>query len=244
MKTAPLPLIALVACLGTSCTKQEFVDVAELEDHLARVEQSHKKLGQEIARSQQLIVRLETEYRGLVDERVVTEKKLDAMAADALRLREEFVSYRTKFLSAARTRSKGLKIPQIEVGGKVFTNVLVRDTANDVLSFTHSEGSSQIDMADLDEEVQMLVGYDAENPRGEEVAVSQEQLLSLAIAAGEKAREDVYTSLERKPAPPKPKPPVQRSQPTNRPAWMSRSSFEGPSIAPYGGPRRTVSRSN
>jgi hypothetical protein len=244
MRIAFLSLTALLACYGVSCMKQSAVSIEELEDRLSSITQKNHVLGKEIAMQRKEVSRVEAESRKLVDERINAKNEMEKLAGDAARIRQDFVSYRAEFLKAARLRAKGLKIPQIEVKGRVFKDVTVSDTADGVLSFTHGEGSSQVAMSELDEELQMLVGYDDENPQDGEFKPSPGQILSLAIEAGQKARREVYSTPEKTPVPVTKEMPVTRSTSPDRPAWMSRSSFEGPSIAPYGGPRRTVSRAN
>lgn len=236
-----LPLLAFSLASLASCTRQPAIDLGLLSERVSALEEKHDDLQKEISSERKKLTRISAERETIARQRVAAQKELGGIEESLKKIAAEFVHYKSEYRQVAKTRVRGMKLPQIQVGLRTYRDVLIREVSDLVVSFTHSEGMAKVDIASLADDMKGLLGYDADSSAllGGETSAS---IVADAISDGQRAADAAIAFVE-KPAAPRPKPQtraVASASSADRPGYFGRTSLTGPSAAPYTSRNRRV----
>jgi hypothetical protein len=139
-----------------------------------RDEKQLRLLGEQIramerveAQSATQIEELKKQVRALEDEGRQLKEEGEAMlpkvkaAEEALKvLQEEFAKYKSQYKLSIRKRAPGMELEEVEVQGKRFEHVKVRQLTEEALIFVHGNGTTSVPLSQLKSELQTRLGYE------------------------------------------------------------------------------------
>ena len=241
MKMRALPLLAIALASLASCTRQPAIDLGLLSDRITVLEEKHDDLQKEISSERQKLTRIASERETIARQRLAAQKELGGIEESLKKIVAEFTHYKAEYRQVAKTRARGMKLPEVRVGLRTYRDVLIREVSDLVLSFTHSDGMAKVDITALGDDMKNLLGYDSESAAllGEDTPAS---IMADAIKDGQRAADAAIAHVEKK-ASPKAKPDVRvaaAGPAGDRPGYFGRTSLTGPSSAPYSSRSRRV----
>jgi outer membrane murein-binding lipoprotein Lpp len=117
------------------------------------------------------IEELNKQVRALEGERGRLKEEGEAMlpkvkaAEEALKaLQEEFAKYKSQYKLSIRKRAPGMELGEVEVQGKRFEGVKVRQLTEEALIFVHEKGTTSVPLSQLKAELQTRLGYEMAAP--------------------------------------------------------------------------------
>jgi hypothetical protein len=241
MKMRALPLLAFALAPMASCTRQPVIDLGLLSERITALEEKHDGLQKEISSERQKLTRISSEREVIARERFAAQKELGGIEESLKKIAAEFAHYKSEYRQVAKTRVRGMRLPQIQVGLRTYRDVLIREASDIVLSFTHSDGLAKVDIASLGDDLRNLLGYDADSAAGLG-ADDSSSIVADAISDGQRAADAAIAYVEKKEAPkPKPQTHTVAAVPYgDRPGYFGRTTLTGPSNAPYASRNRRV----
>ena len=240
MKTSNVPLVLISLASLAACTRQPVIDLGLLSERISALEEKHDGMQKELSTERQKLTRITAERETIAREQQMAKMELGGIDEAFKRVVAEFSHYKSEYRQVAKSRARGMKMPNLQVGVRTYHDVLIREVSDLVLSFTHSEGTAKVDVAALGEDMRNLLGYDEGNAAalGEATPAS---ILADAISDGQRAADAALAYVEKKEAPKPTRVPRMDSAPAgDRPGWFGRTSLSGPSAAPYGSRNRRV----
>jgi len=135
-----------------------------LGDQIRALEGNEKQRAQELEALKVQIQGLEEERAQLREEREAMLPKVEA-AEEALKaLQEQFAAYKAQYKLSIRKRAPGMELGLVEVLGKRFEQVRVRQLTEEALIFAHATGTTSVPLSQLKPELQTRLGYEAPVP--------------------------------------------------------------------------------
>lgn len=150
--------IALGAALClTSC--QEDPQLRILSDQIRALESAQAQDKAEVKRLQMQMRSLQSERDKIKEERDKLLPQLEEARNALDSLRKEFEAYKQHYKLSIRKRAPGMELEAVEVGGKRYEKVVIRDLTETSLVFIHQAGTMSVQLNQLKPEMQERLGY-------------------------------------------------------------------------------------
>ena len=155
-----LPLCLIGSGLLLSSCEREQISLGDLESRLEKLESSFsvvKKTANQLRRDLAVV----TETRSKLEvEADASRSAVLQIKADRDALVQSFVSYRTEYHDSIIKRATGMELGNLTVDGVTYEGARVKSLDPWELAVQHYAGVTRIDLVDLPENLQALLGYD------------------------------------------------------------------------------------
>jgi outer membrane murein-binding lipoprotein Lpp len=138
--------------------------VRALGDQIRALEAAQQQAKSELSRVQLQLRVLQAEQEKVQAER----ERLKTRAAEAEKalkaMQNEFEAYKKQYKVSIRKRAPGMELDVVEIDGKRFEKVKVRDLTAENLTFMHQAGTMSVSLKQLKPELQERLGYEVATP--------------------------------------------------------------------------------
>jgi predicted nucleic acid-binding Zn-ribbon protein len=162
MKTILLTrTLAIITLLATLSACSDNTQVRLLNEQIRALEAAQNQSKQEMDRTRLQLKSLENERNKLKEERDKLEQQTQEAQKALEGLRKDFEAYRNQYKISIRKSAPGMQIAKLEIDGKTYENITVRELTEDLLTFHHQNGSAKAALSQLNAELQTRFGYDS-----------------------------------------------------------------------------------
>lgn len=169
-----LTLICLPALVG--CNK-ESIDLSLLHEEVEALHQRCEKMERaagELRKELRIVREKQDELNTALNKGRSVRGEVETQAKEML---AAFADYRLTYRDAIRKRAKGMTFPFLEMEGRRFVSVVVRELSDSEMTFQHRDGISRVDSEKLPTEVKDLFVIDGSQAV---LVASEAQSLKLA----------------------------------------------------------------
>ncbi|MBX7207055.1 MAG: hypothetical protein K1X78_01980 [Verrucomicrobiaceae bacterium] len=163
MNTKPPSIISCIAVLSllvlAGC-REDQAQIDRLQNEIRTLTDQQTSTQSEINRLKMQINSLGKERDGLKEETGRMEKELESARRTLEQLQKDYASYRSQYKLSMRSRASGMKLGDLVVDGKSYTDVVVKEATEEILSTIHSSGPKKFPWADLPDTVRKLFGIE------------------------------------------------------------------------------------
>jgi chromosome segregation ATPase len=185
-------LFPLLTVLFATVGCQDNAQVRALSDQIRAMEASQGQARAELNRLQLQLRSLQSERDKVREEKEKLQLQVDEAKKALEGIQKEFEDYKKQYKLSIRKRAPGMELGQIEVDGRQFEGVKIRELTESSLTFMHLSGTMSVPLAQLKPELQRQLGYE------EGVKVMAGITRKTGLAAGGVARDQQLAELEAK----------------------------------------------
>ena len=146
-----------LALLLSSC--QDDAQFRALNDQIRALESSQAQSKAEMSRLQMQMRSLQTERDKIKEERDKLESQVKEAANALDSVKKDFENYKQQYKVSIRKRAPGMLLEMVEVEGKRFENVKIRELTDSSLVFMHQAGTMSVQLSELKPDMQARLGY-------------------------------------------------------------------------------------
>ncbi len=154
-----LKLLGLGGALALSSC-QDDAQLRVLNDQIRALEAAQGHAKAEMNRVQMQMRSLQTERDKIKEERDKLEAQIDEARKALDSIQKDFDDYRAQYKLSIRKRAPGMELEVVEVDGKRFENVRIRELTEDSMIFMHGAGTMSVNLSQLKPEMQRRLGYE------------------------------------------------------------------------------------
>lgn len=145
------------ALLLASC--QDDAQFRALNDQIRALESAQAQSKAEMSRLQMQMRSLQAERDKIQAERDKLEGQMQEATNALESVKKDFENYKQQYKVSIRKRAPGMLLELVEVEGKRFENVKVRELTDSSLVFMHQAGTMSVQLSELKPDMQERLGY-------------------------------------------------------------------------------------
>lgn len=159
-QSSPLTIFFLIASLLCGLGCQDNAQVRALNDQIRAMEATQGQARAELNRLQLQLRSLQNERDKVREERDKLQQQIDEARKALEGIQKEFQDYKQQYKLSIRKRAPGMELGQIEIEGKRFEGVRIRELTESSLTFMHLAGTMSVPLAQLKPDLQRKLGYE------------------------------------------------------------------------------------
>ena len=154
--------LAAGVMLLSSC--QDDAQIRMLGDQIRALESSQAQSKAEMNRLQLQMRSVQAERDKLKEEKDKLQSQLDEATKALESVQKDFADYKNQYKLSIRRRAPGMELDMVEVDGKKYDKVKVRELTDTALTFMHQAGTMSVPLSQLKPDMQARLGYEKAVP--------------------------------------------------------------------------------
>lgn len=150
--------LAAGVMLLSSC--QDEAQIRALGDQIRSLESSQAQSKAEMNRLQLQMRSVQAERDKLKEEKDKFQSQLDEATKALEAIQKDFAEYKNQYKLSIRRRAPGMELEMVEVDGKKYEKVKVRELTDSALTFMHQAGTMSVQLSQLKPDMQARLGYE------------------------------------------------------------------------------------
>ena len=142
------------------CSCQDNAQIRSLGEQIRALESSQAQAKAEMNRLQLQMRSVQAERDKLKEEKDKFQSQLDEATKALETIQNDFAEYKNQYKLSIRKRAPGMELNMVEVDGKKFEKVQIRELTDTALIFMHQAGTMSVPLSQLKPEMQMRLGYE------------------------------------------------------------------------------------
>jgi predicted nucleic acid-binding Zn-ribbon protein len=148
----------------SSC--QDDAQVRAMSEQIRALEMAQGQAKAELSRVQLQMRSLQAERDKIKDEKEKLQLQIEEAKRAAESIMKDFEDYKMQYKLSIRKRAPGMELEVVEVDGKKFEKVRIRELTDTSLTFMHTTGTMSVELALLDNELATRLGYEKIGSKG------------------------------------------------------------------------------
>lgn len=149
----------LVALLMTSC--RDDAQLRAMSEQIRALEMTQNQSKAELSRVQLQMRALQAERDKIKEEKEKLQQQIQEAQRAAESIKKDFEDYKQQYKLSIRKRAPGMELEMVEVDGKMFRNVKIRELTDTQVTFMHASGTLSASLNQLPLAMQTLFGYES-----------------------------------------------------------------------------------
>ncbi len=154
---ALLSLLLLTGC-------QDEAQFRALNEQIRALESSQGQSKAELNRLQIQMRSLQLERDKIKEERDKLQSQIDEAQKALESIQKDFEEYKNQYRLSIRRRAPGMELDVVEIDGKRFEKVKIRELTEESLTFMHQAGTMSVNLSQLKPDMQERFGYQKAAP--------------------------------------------------------------------------------
>ncbi len=153
----------VIGLFGLSSCQDE-AQVRSLGDQIRGLETIQAQAKAEMGRLQLQMKAVQAERDKLKAERDKLQSQMDEAAKALEAIRKDFSDYKAQYKVSIRKRAPGMELEMVEIDGKKFERVKIRELTESNLTFMHQAGTMSVPLNRLNPSLQTRLGFEQAVP--------------------------------------------------------------------------------
>jgi predicted RNase H-like nuclease (RuvC/YqgF family) len=142
------------------CSCQDDAQIRSLGEQIRALESSQAQAKAEMNRLQLQMRSVQAERDKLKEEKDKFQSQLDEATKALEAIQNDFAEYKNQYKLSIRKRAPGMELDMVEVDGKKFEKVKIRELTDTALIFMHQAGTMSVPLNQLKPEMQVRLGFE------------------------------------------------------------------------------------
>jgi hypothetical protein len=148
--------------LLSSC--QDDAQVRAMSDQIRALEMAQGQSKAELSRVQLQMRSLQAERDKIKEEKEKLQLQIEEAKRAAESIKKDFDDYKQQYKLSIRKRAPGMELELVEVDGKKFEQVKIRELTETTITFMHAAGTMSASLKQLTPELQAKLGFETAMP--------------------------------------------------------------------------------
>lgn len=169
-----------------------------MTEQIRALEMAQGQSKAELSRVQLQMRSLQAERDKINEEKEKQQQQIEEAQRAAESIKKQFEDYKQQYKLSIRKRAPGMELEMVEVDGKKFEKVKIRELTDASLTFMHASGTMSVNLRQLDPALQAKFGYEAPVPVRASGGASEGASNSLGVDQELDASNKKFTALTAK----------------------------------------------
>lgn len=143
---------------------QDDAQMRAMTEQIRALEMAQGQSKAELSRVQLQMRSLQAERDKIKEEKEKLQQQIEEANRAAESIKKDFEDYKQQYKLSIRKRAPGMELELVEVDGKKFEKVKIREVTDTSLTFIHAAGTVSVHLRELSPTLQTTLGYEAPVP--------------------------------------------------------------------------------